>query len=108
MIIVFPSIIAHSFSALSIYPFIFLKDPAFKTDYVLINHEKIHLKQQLELFWLIFFAWYFIEYLIKLIYYRNSYTAYKNISFEREAYLHEDDLDYLQTRPKFGFFKYIL
>ncbi len=107
MIIVFPSIIARSFSALSIYPFIFLKEAGYKNDYVLINHEKIHLKQQVELLWIVFFIWYLTEYLIKLIYYKNTYLAYKNISFEREAYHFEDDLDYLQSRPLFGFIKYV-
>ncbi len=106
MIIVFPSIIGKSFSAISIYPFIFLKNHHCKGDHVLINHERIHLRQQIELLWLFFFILYISEYFIKLIYYRNSYEAYKNLSFEKEAYANENNLDYLKNRKFFSFLKY--
>nr|DAU35071.1 MAG TPA: hypothetical protein [Caudoviricetes sp.] len=36
--------------------------------------------------WIGFYLWYIIEYLIRLIMYRDTKLAYKNISFEREAY----------------------
>ena len=107
MIIVFPRLIAKSFSAVTIFPFIFLKNHQAKKDYVLINHEKIHIRQQLELLWMGFFVWYIIEYFIRLIYYRNSYLAYKNISFEREAYRYENDLDYLKKRNFFAFLNFL-
>ncbi len=107
MIIVFPQIIAKSFCALTIYPFIFLKEQQSKTDVVLLNHESIHLRQQKELLWIFFFLWYGIEYVFRLIYYRNSYLAYRNISFEREAYHHELDLSYNQKRKFFSFLKYL-
>ena len=35
---------------LSLWPFIILRDPQLKKDQVLVNHERIHLRQQLELF----------------------------------------------------------
>ncbi len=107
MIIIFPKLIAKSFSAVTIYPFVFLKHNGAKTDYVLLNHEFIHLQQQKELLWIVFFIWYILEYLIKLVYYRNSYRAYRNISFEREAYFYENDLDYLKNRPFYNFLKFI-
>jgi hypothetical protein len=107
MIIIFPRLIAKSFSAVTIYPFIFIKNTDAKNDYVLLNHESIHIRQQKELLWILFFIWYFIEYMIRLIYYRNSYLAYKNISFEKEAYHYEHDLDYLKTRKRFAFIRYL-
>jgi len=107
MIITLPYIIGQSFNAVTIYPFIFVKHDKCKTDFVLINHEKIHIKQQKELFWLLFFIWYFVEYLVKLLWYRNTYTAYRSISFEREAYANEYDLDYLQNRKRFAFIKHL-
>ena len=55
----------------------------------------------------VFLYWYGIEYLIRLAYYRNSITAYKNISFEREAYAKEDDVVYLDSRKPFVWVKYI-
>jgi len=107
MIITLPHIIARKFSALTIYPFIFVRHANHKTDYVLINHEKIHIRQQKELLWFGFFVLYLLEYLIKLLYYRNSFLAYQNISFEREAYQNEDCLDYLTSRKMFSNFKYL-
>jgi len=106
MIIVFPHLIAKSFCAVTVYPFIILKNPQAKNDYILINHEKIHIRQQKELLWIGFFVWYLLEYLFKLIYYRNSYRAYKNISFEREAYRYENDLDYLKRRKWYAFWRF--
>ncbi len=107
MIIIFPKLIGQSFSALSIYPFVILKNKDLKTDKILLNHEYIHLQQQKELLWLIFFVWYVIEFLIKLIYYHQSYKAYRNISFEREAYHYETDLTYLKKRNYFAFLKFL-
>lgn len=36
----------------------------------------------------------------------NSRTAYYNISFEKEAYEHEKDVEYLKRRKFWGFIKY--
>nr|WP_315196282.1 hypothetical protein [uncultured Flavobacterium sp.] len=74
---------------------------------ILVNHEKIHIKQQMELFVLPFFLWYFVEYAVRLLQYKNANLAYRNISFEREAYDNELDLEYLETRRFFCFLKYL-
>ena len=73
----------------------------------MLNHERIHLRQQAELLVVFFYVWYGLEYLIRLIQYRNRHEAYKNISFEREAYANEKDLDYLKRRSFWEFLKYI-
>jgi hypothetical protein len=83
---------------LAFFPFIFLIDEKDKTDKVLINHEKIHLRQQLEMLVLPFHIWYLIAL------YR---VGYWDISFEREAYANEKDLTYLKNRSIFAFRKYI-
>ena len=49
MIFVSKYLVPNGYDGLTIFPFIFLKVNDFKDDYVLINHEKIHLKQQLEI-----------------------------------------------------------
>jgi hypothetical protein len=72
-----------------------------------MNHERIHLRQQIELLVIPFFIWYSIEYLIRLLHYKNKRQAYLNISFEREAYENEKDLEYLNHRPFLMFLKYI-
>lgn len=80
-----------------------MKDKVLKNDKVLIYHEKIHYRQQMEMFVVPFFAWYLIEFLIRLLVKRNWMQAYFNISFEREAYENEKNLTYLRDR-KFWFF----
>ena len=70
-------------------------------------HINIHLRQQREMLVIFFFLWYGIEWLIRLIQYRNTITAYKNISFEREAYSHQGELDYLDKRKPYSFVKYV-
>jgi len=107
MIITLPYIIAQSFSAVTIYPFIFVRHDKCKADFVLINHEKIHIQQQKELLWIGFFIWYLLEYLFKLLYYRNRYEAYRNISFEKEAYANEYNLDYLSQRKMFSNLRFL-
>jgi hypothetical protein len=54
-----------------------------------------------------FYLWYFTEYLIRLLQFRNRKKAYYAISFEREAYANEKDLDYLNSRPFWGFIRYV-
>ena len=84
----------------------FLKYSALKGNAVLINHEKIHLKQQLELLIIPFFIIYTVEFLIRLFQYKKWELSYRNISFEREAYNNEKDFNYLETRGPFNFMKY--
>ena len=72
-----------------------------------MNHEKIHLRQQLELLILPFYIFYTIEFLVRLIQYKNWYLAYKNLSFEREAYYNEFNLNYLKQRRIWQFIKYL-
>lgn len=94
-------------SAIALYPFILIRKLDFKENKTLINHEKIHLKQQLELLLVFFYLWYFIEYLVRLAFYRNHYKAYKNISFEKEAYCNEQDFNYTKNKTFWSFIKYL-
>ncbi len=72
-----------------------------------VNHERIHTAQMKELLFIPFYLFYFVEWLIRLLQYRNWDLAYRNISFEREAYTHGHDLNYLSQRRRFSFLKYI-
>ena len=94
-------------SAITIFPFIILRKSASRQDRVLINHEKIHLRQQLELLIIFFYLWYVIEYYFWYFRLRDSFLAYKYISFEREAFAMEDDPDYLKSRKLWSFWKYV-
>ncbi len=72
-----------------------------------MNHERIHLRQQIELLVVPFYVWYGLEFLLRLLQYRNRRKAYYNISFEREAYGNEKDLNYLKQRSFWNFLKYL-
>lgn len=99
--------VPKGYIGITIFPFVFLKSKALKLNATLINHEKIHLKQQLELLVFPFYVFYSIEFLVRLIHYKNWQIAYRNISFEREAYLNESNLDYLKQRSFWAFLKYL-
>lgn len=71
------------------------------------NHEAIHIKQGNEMLWVFFYLWYGIEWLIRLIQYRDKMLAYYNISFEREAYINQLDDEYLNIRKLFSWIKYL-
>jgi len=107
LIVVSKYIVPKGYVGITLFPFIVLRDKHLKQDKCLLNHERIHLRQQLELLVLPFFIWYGLEFMIRLLQYRNRYLAYKNISFEREAYSNETDLEYLQSRSVFRFAKYL-
>lgn len=91
---------------IALFPFIVLQNKHLKQNKYLINHEKIHLRQELEMLVIPFYIWYLAEY----FYYRykkfSTYDSYMNISFEKEAYSNDFDLNYLIKRPFWGFLKY--
>ena len=107
MIIITKYLVPPNYIGLTVYPFIFLKKSILKNDRYLINHEKIHLQQQKEMAWLFFFCWYLMEYLFRLIQFKNHTKAYRNISFEKEAYKNEGNFNYLLERKKFSFINYL-
>ncbi|MDQ3141393.1 MAG: hypothetical protein M3Q56_04005 [Bacteroidota bacterium] len=91
---------------MAIWPFIIIRSQALSNDRVLINHEKIHLRQQIELLLVFFYIIYFLEYVTYRIKGLNSLDSYCRISFEREAYEHENDMNYLKQRNHWVFLKY--
>ncbi|MDO5989575.1 hypothetical protein Q4Q39_19395 [Flavivirga amylovorans] len=107
MILILKYLVPNGYTGLTIFPFVFLKSKALKNHVVLINHERIHLKQQSEMLVIPFYLIYMIEFLIRLFQYKNWNLAYRNISFEREAYANEFNLVYLKHRPFWGFLNYI-
>ena len=72
-----------------------------------INHEMIHTAQMKEIGYVLFYVWYLVEWLIKLVKLGDSNKAYRAISFEREAYGNEKNLIYTITREKFAWRKLI-
>ncbi len=94
-------------NGLTLFPIILINNKGLLRDKVFINHEHIHLRQQLEMAVFPFYLLYLINYLINRIKFKDHYSAYKNICFEREAYLNEKDLSYLKKRKLFSWLKYL-
>jgi len=71
-----------------------------------INHEKIHWKQQLEMLIIPFYIWYIVEWIIRI--FTNPRSAYKSLSFEKEANANENKPKYINRRKPFAWLKYII
>ncbi|WP_373693835.1 MULTISPECIES: hypothetical protein [Aequorivita] len=102
-----PKLLRKNFNGITLWPFVILKHNSLKNDAIFINHERIHLRQQAELLLVLFYVWYGIEFLFRWFQYKNRLKAYRNISFEREAYFHEQHFDYIKRRKPFGFLKFL-
>lgn len=107
MILISKYVVPKGYLGFACYPFVFLKYKSLATNTVLINHEHIHLRQQLEMLVFPFYVIYFVEFIVRLFQYKNWHLAYRNISFEREAYANELHLDYLKHRKFWSFLKYL-
>lgn len=95
------------YAAINLFELVFARKEFKPLSKVIENHERIHTAQMRELLYLFFYLWYVIEWVIRLIQYRNRKEAYLNISFEREAYKNQYDLGYLKYRKKYRNFKYL-
>lgn len=68
-----------------------------------LQHEEIHSRQQRELLYVFFFIIYFLEWLFNLVFHRKS--AYRRISFEREAFKFAHTGGYLANRPRYAMWR---
>ncbi|MCF6128238.1 hypothetical protein L1S35_01030 [Flavobacterium sp. AS60] len=107
VVIVSKYLIPKGFRGITLFPFIVVSEHDLKQNLILVNHEKIHIRQQIELLVLPFFIWYGIEFLVRWIISKDRDSAYRNISFEKEAYANEKQLDYLKQRTFWSFLKFI-
>ena len=105
----FPVIHVPSLPAagMALFPFIFVKSLQIKANQQIINHERIHLRQQLELLVIPFYIFYVLNYILNLLYYRSHNKAYQEIVFEREAYGRDKDADYLRSRKFWAWVKFL-
>ena len=93
----------RGFSAINLLGVLFVH-PGVYLSHEMMNHERIHTAQQREMLFVFFYVAYLVEWLARLPMRGN---AYRNISFEREAYAHQRDLDYLNRRRHYAWRKYI-
>lgn len=95
------------YSAINLFELIFARKECKPLSDRTIRHETIHTRQMRELLYLFFYLWYGIEWIVRLIQYRNTNDAYYNISFEREAYANDQDDTYLKRRELYAFIRYL-
>jgi hypothetical protein len=99
---------AQSVNGFAFFPFIVVRRELRDTidaSYV-INHERIHIRQQVELLLILFSVGYIISYVRGRFRGLSKSEAYRNIIFEREAYSNMYDLRYLENRKLFSFLNY--
>ena len=133
MIKIFNNILPLSgYKMMTLWPLLFVRKKAWDNGLIRdkdMIHEEIHGCQQREMllagilfatalttvgcgWWSLFalpmfFYWYGIEWLIRAIIYGDTDTAYRNISFEREAYFNQYDTDYPVSRSPLSFLRYL-
>ena len=91
------------YKAINLFGIIFVRGNA-RIGERTIRHEAIHTAQMKEMLYIFFYLWYVVEWLIRLCMKGN---AYRNISFEREAYKHQNELGYFKLRNRFEWLKHI-
>lgn len=101
------------FSAINLFGFFIIrkdhkelieKYPSIKAK--LFNHESIHTVQMKEMLYIFFYLWYGVEWLIRWGGCGfKSKKAYRNISFEREAYTNDANMEYLKGRKLFSWLR---
>ena len=90
--------------AISLALFVFSRGEMTKTTK---RHETIHYLQWVELGFIGFLLLYPSFWLINFVRYRDGDRAYREIPFEREAYGHEEEGEYLSTRKRYAWLKYV-
>lgn len=127
-------ILWSGYHTITLGPFIFTTKKRIELTDEIINHEKIHVAQWCEVTTLSILLWSFLmlaldfryvwtlpicfvvyyiiyvaEYAISRLYgVENSNQDYHHIWFEKEAYKHQKDMDYLRYRKPFAWFKYVI
>lgn len=93
------------FKAINLFGIVFAKKGRALNE-IEINHEAIHTAQMKEMWYVFFYLWYIIEWIVRLF---QEGNAYKNISFEQEAYANQIWAKYyLKERERFAWFEYII
>jgi hypothetical protein len=101
-----PKMVPKGFAAITWFPWLAFYASAEVMTERCVRHESIHGRQQAEMLIVFFYLWYGIEWFIKVFKYGLN-GAYRNISFEREAYRNDSDFEYLKRRKLFAWIKFV-
>lgn len=85
------------FLAINLFGVLFVRGTYRDINATVLNHEKIHTAQMKELWYIPFYIIYLLEWIVRLF---KKGNAYRNISFEREAYRNEHDMNYLDNKRR--------
>lgn len=97
--IVNPILPPKGFCAINLFGTLFIRSSVKEISRTTLNHEEIHTAQMKELGYILFYIIYVVEWLVRLFMKGN---AYRNISFEKEAYSNQYNLAYLGKRKHFA------
>jgi hypothetical protein len=97
---------SRRFNAIALYPFVILKNEQLANNKELLLHERIHLRQQIELLIFPFYILYLSEFIVRFLFTFNAAWAYRNLSFEREAYRNMNNHDYFKDRKFWAWLRY--
>lgn len=99
----------RGYKAMNLFGMLIVRnDMRYKMNFKDYNHEDIHTAQYKELGFILFLPWYLSELFYNLFVYRfNFHKAYKNVSFEKEAYHYQYDTEYLESRKPFAWYGFI-
>lgn len=107
IVVVNKYLVPKGYAGITVFPFILLRYKSLKDNSVFMNHERIHIRQQIEMLFVFFYLWYVIEFFIRWILLFDAKKAYQTISFEKEAYTFENEFDYLNKKKIFSFIKFL-
>ncbi len=94
--------------AITIFPFIVVRSQEELFPWLVI-HERIHLRQQLELLFIGALLLFILETLYaRMVLRLPRYETYLYFSLEQESYRNQNDSDYLKNRKPFSVFYYLL
>lgn len=100
MIVIYNNIIPFKgFAAMNLFGVVFARRSACPLSQSVKNHEAIHTAQMQELLYVGFYICYLFEWLVRLFMKGN---AYRNISFEKEAYRCQHIDGYTAMRRRFS------
>lgn len=90
---------------ITLFPFIIMREKHQGTERgkVVLNHEMIHIKQQLECLIIPFYLLYVLNFILNLLLMKKR--PYRSIAFEKEAYQNQDNPNYLENRKLFAWLR---
>lgn len=92
----------RGFAAINLCGVVFARRECRPLSAATLNHEAIHTAQMRELLYVGFYIFYLAEWLVRLCANGNAYRA---VSFEREAYRHQHNRNYLRTRKRWAMWR---